>query len=165
MSRRSAGLSAGLAGLIGLSVPWLTAGAAPISGGWTLNVSPGLSEARAVGDHAGRLVLSCATQGGTGKSRYEIRLEGPPHGGRPLKAQLDVGPTHFNLDLAPTAAPTVSAWMAHDIKEQRAYRALATRIRASKTPVKLKLGSTVTEIFPAVGARQALGTQSLHCLT
>jgi hypothetical protein len=162
---RSAGLIASAAGAAAVLLPLWPAGAASPPGGWTINVASGISEARAQGDGGARLVMSCATFGGTGLPRYAIRLEGPPHGGKPIKAQLDVGPTHYNLDLMPTASPTTSAWMAKDIKDQRAYRALAMRIRASKTPLKVKVGPTTAEVFPAVGARQALGAQALQCLT
>jgi hypothetical protein len=163
---RSAGLIAAAAGAVAILSPLLSAGAQGLPpGGWTINVGGGLSEARAVGDRGGRLVMSCATYGGVGQPRYAIRLEGPAHGGKPLKAQLDVGPTHYNLDLMPTAQPNTSAWTAKDIKDQRAYRALAMRIRASKTPVKVKVGPKVTEVFPSQGARQALGAQALQCLT
>ena len=162
---RSAGLIAAAAGAAAILLPLWSAGAANTPGGWSINVGSGISEARAQGDRGGKLVMSCATYGGVGLPRYVIRLEGPPHGGKPLKAQLDVGPTHYNLDLMPTASPNTSTWTAKDIKDQRAYRALAMRIRAAKSPLKVKVGPTVEETFPAVGARQALGTQALQCLT
>ncbi|HET9159752.1 MAG TPA: hypothetical protein VFN88_04000, partial [Caulobacteraceae bacterium] len=72
---------------------------------------------------------------------------------------------HYNLDLAPTPAPNVSTWTAKDMKDQRAYRALAMRIRASKTPLKVKLGAGPPMVFPPEGAKNALGTQALQCLT
>jgi hypothetical protein len=162
---KSTGLIAGLAGAVAILLPLLSAGAASMPGGWSINVASGVSEARAVGDRGGKLVMSCATYGGVGLPRYVIRLEGPPHGGKPLKAQLDVGPTHYNLDMMPTAAPNTSTWTAKDIKDQRAYRALAMRIRAAKSPLKVKIGPTVEETFPAIGAREALATQALQCLT
>jgi hypothetical protein len=162
---RSTGLIAAAAGAAAILAPLWSAGAANMPGGWSINVGSGVSEARALGDRGGKLVMSCATYGGVGLPRFVIRLEGPPHGGKPLKAQLDVGPTHYNLDMMPTASPTTSAWTAKDIKDQRAYRALAMRIRATKSPLRVKVGPTVEETFPAVGARQALATQALQCLT
>jgi hypothetical protein len=165
MSVRWSGALAASAALTALILPLWPAGAAGKPGGWDINVGGGLSEARAVGDRGGRLIMSCATYGGSTLPRYSIRLEGPAHGGRPLKAQLDIGPTHLNLDLAPTASPTISAWTARDVKDQRAYRALAARIRASHGPLKIKLGPSNSETFPAAGAREVLGTQALQCLT
>jgi hypothetical protein len=145
--------------------PLISAGAASAPGGWTVRLGDGVSEARAVGQHGERLVMSCATYGGSALPRYSIRLEGPLHGERPIKAQLDVGPTHYNLDLAPTATPNVSAWVAKDMKDQRAYRALAMRIRASKSPLKVKVGAGPVVVFPPQGAKSALGAQALQCLT
>ena len=122
MSVKWSGALAATAVLTALVLPFWPAGAAGNPGGWDMNVSGGLSEARAVGDRGGRLVMSCATYGGSSLPRYSIRLEGPAHGGRPLKAQLDIGPTHLYLALAPTTSPTTSAWTARDAKDQRAYR-------------------------------------------
>jgi hypothetical protein len=98
-----------------IAVTWIAItaqapGKAP-GGAWTLGQGTGVAEARVVSGGA-TLVMTCATYGGTNLPRYVIRLEGPVHGGRPLKAQLDVGPTHYNLELAPTASPTTSAWVA-----------------------------------------------------
>jgi hypothetical protein len=165
MSLRWSGAFAAAAALTALLLPLWPAGAAGQAGGWGLKVGGGLSEAWALGDRGGRLVMSCATYGGSALPRYTIRLEGPAHGGRPLKAQLDIGPTHYNLDLAPTASPTTSVWTAREVKDQRAYRALAARIRASKSQLKVKLGPSNSETFAAAGARQALSTQALQCLT
>lgn len=154
----AAGLGAALAAQVG------PAGAA-VTPGWSLSVGGGVSEAHAE-SAGGRLVMTCATQGPGGAKipRYAIRLEGPPHGGRPLKAQLDVGPTHYNLDLTPTAQPNASAWTARNPKDERAYRALAARIRTANAPVKVKVNGASALVFPARGAKETLGTQSLQCL-
>src|SRR3954470_11411773 len=102
----------GLAGLACAVALWPAATTAKPGAGWALATRPGISEVRATSATGARLALSCATSKSAGPPRYAITLDGPPHGGRPLKAVLTVGPTHFALDLAPTPAPTTSAWSA-----------------------------------------------------
>ena len=154
---------AGLAGLAGALALWPAATTAKPGTGWALAPRPGISEVRATSATGARLALSCATSKTAGTPRYAITLDGPPHGGRLMKAVLTVGPTHFALDLAPTPGPTTSSWSARSVKDERAFRAIATRIRSSKTPLKLKLGTAVSEFFPADGAKAALGAQALQC--
>ena len=155
--------SGGLAALACALALWPAATTANPGAGWALAARPGISEVRATSATGARLALSCVISKTAAPPRYAITLDGRPHGGRPVKAMLTVGPTHFALDLAPTSGPTTLAWSARTAKDERAFRAIATRIRSSKTPLKLKLGTSVSEFFPADGAKAALGAQALQC--
>ena len=138
-------------------------GATAAMPGWSV-VPPrtGVSEVAAVGERGTRLALSCATAK-TASPRSTILIEGPAHNGLALKAVLIVGPTHFNLEFKPTTNAAGSVWSAHTPAEERAFRAIAMRIRASKSPVKLRLGTSPPERFPHDGAKAALGAQALQC--